>query len=157
MTRLATEILVIGSGAGGAPVAKELAEGGMRVAVLEEGTWWETDEFNARPREMMPRLLGVMRQFPFSTQHPGIGYVAVHPVSYTESPIYAQTFDFRVEPERAITFASEFLHDDYAYEFEALWNLWNWEDVARRLAAAQRIDVHLEGSAERPAEPAPLH
>ena len=41
--------------------------------------------------------------------------------------------------------------------FEAIWNLWNWEDVARRLAAAQRIDVHLEGSAERPAEPAPLH
>jgi hypothetical protein len=74
--------------------------------------------------EMMPRLLGVIRQFPFSTQHPGIGFVAVHPVSYTESPIYAQTFDFRVEPERAITFASEFLHDNYAYEFEALWNLW---------------------------------
>ena len=41
--------------------------------------------------------------------------------------------------------------------FEAIWNLWNWEDVARRLAAAQRIDVRLEGSAERPAEAAPLH
>ena len=41
--------------------------------------------------------------------------------------------------------------------FEAIWNLWNWEDVARRLAAAQRIDVRLEGSAERRAEPAPLH
>jgi len=47
---------VIGSGAGGAPVAKELAEGGMRVAVLEEGDWWETEQFNARPREMMPQL-----------------------------------------------------------------------------------------------------
>lgn len=50
------DVCVIGSGAGGAVVAKELAEGGMRVAVLEEGRWWETDEFNARPREMTPRL-----------------------------------------------------------------------------------------------------
>ncbi|HVS28658.1 MAG TPA: GMC family oxidoreductase [Solirubrobacteraceae bacterium] len=47
---------VIGSGAGGAPVAKELAEGGMRVAILEEGDWWETDEFTARPREMTLKL-----------------------------------------------------------------------------------------------------
>jgi choline dehydrogenase-like flavoprotein len=47
---------VIGSGAGGAPVAKELAEGGMRVAILEEGEWWDTDAFTARPRDMMPRL-----------------------------------------------------------------------------------------------------
>jgi choline dehydrogenase-like flavoprotein len=47
---------VIGSGAGGAPVAKELAEGGMRVAILEEGDWWETDDFSARPREMTAKL-----------------------------------------------------------------------------------------------------
>ena len=47
---------VIGSGAGGAVAAKELAEGGMSVAILEEGEWWDTDEFNARPREMMGRL-----------------------------------------------------------------------------------------------------
>ena len=47
---------VIGSGAGGAPVAKELAEGGMSVAILEEGEWWDTDDFTARPRDMMARL-----------------------------------------------------------------------------------------------------
>ena len=47
---------VIGSGAGGAVAAKELAEGGMRVVILEEGEWWETDQFTARPRDMT-RLL----------------------------------------------------------------------------------------------------
>jgi choline dehydrogenase-like flavoprotein len=47
---------VIGSGAGGAVVAKELAEGGMSVAVLEEGEWWDSDRFDARPREMVSRL-----------------------------------------------------------------------------------------------------
>ena len=53
---VAADACVIGSGAGGGPVAKELAEGGMRVAVLEEGDWWETDSFSARPREMTGRL-----------------------------------------------------------------------------------------------------
>ena len=47
---------VIGTGAGGAPVAKELAEGGMSVAMLEEGERFTTDDFNARPRDMMARL-----------------------------------------------------------------------------------------------------
>lgn len=47
---------VIGTGAGGAPVAKELAEGGMRVAMLEEGAHFRTDDFTARPREMTTLL-----------------------------------------------------------------------------------------------------
>jgi choline dehydrogenase-like flavoprotein len=47
---------VIGTGAGGAPVAKELAEGGMSVAMLEEGRRRTTDEFNARPRDMLVEL-----------------------------------------------------------------------------------------------------
>jgi choline dehydrogenase-like flavoprotein len=47
---------VIGTGAGGAPVAKELAEGGMSVAMLEEGPRHTTDDFNARPRDMMIEL-----------------------------------------------------------------------------------------------------
>src|SRR5919206_2716607 len=47
---------VIGTGAGGAPVAKELAEGGMRVVMLEEGERLTADDFNARPRDMTPRL-----------------------------------------------------------------------------------------------------
>jgi hypothetical protein len=53
---LSADVCVIGSGAGGAPAAKELAEGGMRVVMLEEGEWWSSDAFTARPREMIPRL-----------------------------------------------------------------------------------------------------
>jgi choline dehydrogenase-like flavoprotein len=47
---------VIGTGAGGAPVAKELAEGGMSVAMLEEGPRITTGDFNARPRDMLIEL-----------------------------------------------------------------------------------------------------
>jgi choline dehydrogenase-like flavoprotein len=50
------DVCVIGTGAGGAPVAKELAEGGMRVVMLEEGERFSTDDFTARPREMTVRL-----------------------------------------------------------------------------------------------------
>jgi choline dehydrogenase-like flavoprotein len=47
---------VIGTGAGGAPVAMELAEGGMRVAMLEEGERFTSEDFNARPRDMTALL-----------------------------------------------------------------------------------------------------
>ena len=50
------DVCVIGTGAGGAPVAKELAEGGMTVVMLESGERYTTDDFNARPREMTSKL-----------------------------------------------------------------------------------------------------
>jgi choline dehydrogenase-like flavoprotein len=53
-TRL--DAIVIGSGAGGAPVARRLAERGMRVAVLEEGEAHDRSEHTGRPRDMLPLL-----------------------------------------------------------------------------------------------------
>jgi GMC oxidoreductase len=50
------DVCVIGTGAGGAPVAKELAEGGMTVVMLEAGEHLTTDDFTARPREMTSLL-----------------------------------------------------------------------------------------------------
>jgi choline dehydrogenase-like flavoprotein len=51
-----TEVCVIGTGAGGAPVAKELAEAGARVVMLEDGPRFTTDDMTARTREMTARL-----------------------------------------------------------------------------------------------------
>lgn len=50
------DAVVIGSGAGGAPAAKELAEGGMRVALVEEGPHVAISQLTARPRDMVTRL-----------------------------------------------------------------------------------------------------
>ena len=50
------DVAVIGSGAGGAVVAKELAEAGARVVLLEEGAQHHVADFTARPRDMLPRL-----------------------------------------------------------------------------------------------------
>ena len=55
-TTIAVDACVVGAGAGGAVAAKELSEGGMRVALLEEGDWEDTATFTARPREMTTRL-----------------------------------------------------------------------------------------------------
>src|ERR1700686_2739866 len=74
--------------------------------------------------EMLPRALAVMRQFPFSAQQPGISYVALHPVSWNEPTIFEQRFSPGITPEEAVLLASDLLHEDYAYLFEAFWDLW---------------------------------
>jgi choline dehydrogenase-like flavoprotein len=55
-TTIRADVCIIGTGAGGAPLAKELAEGGMSVVMLESGQRFTTDDFTARPREMTAQL-----------------------------------------------------------------------------------------------------
>ena len=74
--------------------------------------------------EMLPRALAVMRQFPFSVLQPGVSYVAMHPVSWNEPTIFEQRFRPGVAPEEAVLPAADLLHEDYAYLFEASWDLW---------------------------------
>ena len=56
MRRVTVDVCVIGSGAGGAPVARALAEAGASVAVLEEGHEHPPETMTARPRDMMRRI-----------------------------------------------------------------------------------------------------
>ncbi len=74
--------------------------------------------------DMLPHALAVMRQFPFSVVQPGITYLALHPVSWNEATILERRFTPGVSPEAAVLIASDLLHEDYAYMFEALWDLW---------------------------------
>ncbi len=50
------EVVVVGSGAGGAALAAALAEAGVATVVLEEGGYFRRKDFTGRPLEMM-RLL----------------------------------------------------------------------------------------------------
>ncbi|MEW6777256.1 MAG: GMC family oxidoreductase N-terminal domain-containing protein [Bdellovibrionota bacterium] len=50
------DAVVVGTGAGGAPVAKELAERGYAVLLLEEGEYFTRKDFNGRPIEMQRKM-----------------------------------------------------------------------------------------------------
>jgi choline dehydrogenase-like flavoprotein len=56
MPTLTADACVVGAGAGGAVAAAELAEGGMRVVLLEQGPHHDPDTFTARPPQMLARL-----------------------------------------------------------------------------------------------------
>jgi len=50
------DVCVIGTGAGGAVVAKELAEKGLKVIALEEGSYFTVKNFNQDPCDMMSMM-----------------------------------------------------------------------------------------------------
>lgn len=50
------DVCIIGTGAGGAPVAAALARAGARVTVLEEGGEHPVGTLTSRPRDMMPQI-----------------------------------------------------------------------------------------------------
>ena len=54
--RTRADVCVIGSGAGGAVAAAELAAAGRDVVVLEQGEHWTSRDFTQREDEMLPRL-----------------------------------------------------------------------------------------------------
>jgi|SRR5208282_2858444 len=74
--------------------------------------------------EILPRTVSVLRQIPFSAARNGVTYAAVQPVSWSEPTILERRFHPGATPEDAAEVVAELLHDDYAYLFEAYWDLW---------------------------------
>jgi hypothetical protein len=73
---------------------------------------------------MLPHMHAVLQQFPFSEQRLGITYIAVQPVSWNEPSILERRFSPGISPEEAMLVAADLIHDDYAYVFEAYWDVW---------------------------------
>jgi hypothetical protein len=74
--------------------------------------------------EMLPHAFPVLQQFAFSAQRPGVTYLALHPVSWNEATVLERRFPAGIDPGQATLIAAEIVHDDYAYVFEAQWDLW---------------------------------
>lgn len=55
-TVLDCDVVIVGSGAGGSPVAAELAEAGFDVIVVEEGSYYQTRDFTANTSAMVRQL-----------------------------------------------------------------------------------------------------
>ncbi|HUY80890.1 MAG TPA: hypothetical protein VMU92_04135 [Acidobacteriaceae bacterium] len=61
----------------------------------------------------------------------------VYPLSWNQTPAYQRIYDEEHQadveaslPQHAISAATELLHDDFAYEFELIWELWSPENAA---------------------------
>jgi hypothetical protein len=74
--------------------------------------------------EMLPHVLAVLQQFPFSVQRPGISYIAVQPVSWNEATVLERRFSPGIALQEAVLLVADLVHDDYAYVLEASWDLW---------------------------------
>jgi hypothetical protein len=82
--------------------------------------------------EILPRTVSVLRQIPFSAARDGVTYSAIQPVSWSEPTILERRYRPGVTPEEAVAEVAEFLHDDYAYIFEAYWDLWTPPEGANK-------------------------
>jgi hypothetical protein len=61
---------------------------------------------------------------------------AIYPISWNEAAVYQRVYDEEHEPDaeasqprEAVSAAMEMLHDDFAYEFELIWELWTPESA----------------------------
>ena len=107
--------------------------------------------------EILPRTVSVLRQLPFSSARNGVTYVAIQPVSWSEPTILERRFLPGVPPEDAAEVVAELLHDDYAYIFEAYWDLWTPPEGAEKWVlepSLVRVVAHGMEFEERAAEEA---
>ncbi|MBO0910841.1 MAG: hypothetical protein J2P13_03520 [Acidobacteria bacterium] len=74
--------------------------------------------------EILAHAVTVMRLFPFSQTLAGVVSLGVHPISWGEATILEQRFRPGVPADQAATIAAGLPHEDYAYVFEANWDLW---------------------------------
>jgi len=105
--------------------------------------------------QMLPHALRVMQQFAFSKSIPGITGVALHPITWEQPTILEQRFRPGISPEEAIVPMADLLHEDYAYVFDANWDLWtpltpdgDWSLRPERVQFIVRGEEFEEGEAE---------
>lgn len=118
--------------------------------------WYPNLRFDTLP----DKLVAVLSEFPRHGGEPLVYSATVWPVNWSESPVFQQIYGRRAgatqpgapvgaEPRVAVEEATELLHDDYAYEFQIGWNLWEIEGTenADPLTSSQddKGEVGLEG------------
>ena len=93
---------------------------------------------NLRLAALVEKLTAVLGEFASHGGEARVYSATVWPVSWSESPVFQQVYGRRIgagkdgaalgaEPRLAVEEALELLHDDYAYEFQIGWSLWELE------------------------------
>lgn len=85
---------------------------------------------NLRLAALAEKLSSVLGTFASHGGEPRVYAATVWAIDWTEAPAFQRVYghgERGVEPKQAIDEALELLHDDYAYEFQIAWNLWEFE------------------------------
>lgn len=84
-----------------------------------------------RLSELDDKLIQVLRQFAQHGGEPGVFSATVWPVSWREVAVFQEVYGLgenQAQIDYAVNQALELLHDDYAYEFQIGWTLWEPEE-----------------------------
>jgi hypothetical protein len=91
--------------------------------------WYPNFRLDALPAA----LEKVMGQFTAAGGSSRVSAATVYPISWNESPVWQRVFRNEAEeeatPRAAIAAAMENAHEDYAWEFELVWELWAPEEA----------------------------
>jgi hypothetical protein len=85
---------------------------------------------NLRLAALPDKLTAVLSEFAAHGGEPRVYAATVWPISWTEPPVFQRVYGWGergAEPRFAVEEALELLHDDYAYEFQIGWSLWELE------------------------------
>ncbi len=85
---------------------------------------------NLRLAALPDKLTAVLGAFAAHGGERGVYAATVWPISWGEAPVFQRVWGRAttgVEPRQAVEEAIELLHDDYAYEFQIGWSLWELE------------------------------
>jgi hypothetical protein len=85
---------------------------------------------NLRLAALAEKLAAVLGSFAAHGGEERVYSATVWPVNWSESPVFQRVYGYRergAEPRQAVDDALELLHEDYAYEFQIGWSLWEVE------------------------------
>jgi hypothetical protein len=88
---------------------------------------------NLRLAGLAEKLTAVLGSFAGHGGEARVYSATVWPVGWNESPVFQKVFghgERGLEPRQAVEDALELLHEDYAYEFQIEWSLWEVESGA---------------------------
>jgi hypothetical protein len=88
---------------------------------------------NLRLAALPDKLTAVLGAFAAHGGEARVYAATVWPVNWSESPVFQHVYgrgERGAEPKQAVEDALELLHDDYAYEFQIGWSLWELETAA---------------------------
>ena len=101
---------------------------------------------NLRLAALAEKLTAVLGTFASNGGEARVYSATVWPVSWSEAPVFQKVYghgERGIEPREAVEDALELLHEDYAYEFQIEWSLWELEQgqggLDARWARAPRL------------------